>query len=119
MSPERCLGNSKSIKNDIWSVGATFVEMITGHPLNYTDSIPHHRNKYFKITKYSLMEYLKIIIFSRLLIPISRILFNEHYVSTHNDLLRKNCFLLLKSIITTYKVLVVPNLLTLEMNISN
>ena len=40
MSPERCLGNSKSFKNDIWSVGATFVEMITGHPLNYTDSFP-------------------------------------------------------------------------------
>ena len=40
ISPERYNGNPKCVKSDIWSVGATFVEMISGHPLNYTDSFP-------------------------------------------------------------------------------
>ena len=35
MSPERMNGDDKSAANDIWSVGATFVHIITGQPLNY------------------------------------------------------------------------------------
>ena len=34
MSPERLNEDSRSAENDIWSVGATFVTMITGHHLN-------------------------------------------------------------------------------------
>ena len=37
MSPERMNSESRSAANDIWSVGATFVHMITGQPLNHTD----------------------------------------------------------------------------------
>ena len=37
MSPERLNSASRSAANDIWSVGATFVQMITGQPINHTD----------------------------------------------------------------------------------
>ena len=40
MSPERINNASRSAANDIWSVGATFVEMVTGQPLNHLDTIP-------------------------------------------------------------------------------
>ena len=39
MSPERLQGADRSAANDIWSVGATFVYMITGQPLNHFDTI--------------------------------------------------------------------------------
>ena len=39
MSPERLQGADRSAANDIWSVGATFVHMITGQPLNHLDTI--------------------------------------------------------------------------------
>ena len=38
MSPERLQGAERSAANDIWSVGATFVHMITGQPLNHLDA---------------------------------------------------------------------------------
>ena len=38
MSPERLNGAERSAANDIWSVGATFVHMITGQPLNHLDT---------------------------------------------------------------------------------
>ena len=38
-SPERLLGADRSAANDIWSVGATFVHMISGQPLNHLDNI--------------------------------------------------------------------------------
>ena len=38
LSPERLLGADRSATNDIWSVGATFVYMITGQPLNHFDT---------------------------------------------------------------------------------
>ena len=37
MSPERLKGADRSAANDIWSVGATFVHMISGQPLNHLD----------------------------------------------------------------------------------
>lgn len=51
MSPERINGASRSAKNDIWSVGATFVTMISGKTLNSNDKnlFPHT-----KIAKYEL-----------------------------------------------------------------
>lgn len=38
MSPERCNGAPRSAANDIWSLGATFVEMLSGKRLNYQDN---------------------------------------------------------------------------------
>ena len=38
MSPERLNGASRSAENDIWSVGATFVTMITGNKLNHNQA---------------------------------------------------------------------------------
>ena len=40
MSPERMNNTSRSSANDIWSVGATFVQMVTGQPLNHSDNLP-------------------------------------------------------------------------------
>ena len=37
MSPERINGEHRSVENDIWSVGATFIKMVTGEVLNSTD----------------------------------------------------------------------------------
>ena len=37
MSPERIKGEHRSAENDIWSVGATFITMVTGASLNSTD----------------------------------------------------------------------------------
>ena len=39
MSPERLNGASRSAPNDIWAIGATFVEMICGHPLNHLNIV--------------------------------------------------------------------------------
>ena len=39
MSPERLNGADRSAANDIWSVGATFVHMISGESLNHRDSV--------------------------------------------------------------------------------
>ena len=39
MSPERLNGDSRSAENDMWSVGATFVTMITGNTLNHNMTI--------------------------------------------------------------------------------
>ena len=39
MSPERLQGSDRSAANDIWSVGATLVHMISGQPLNHLESI--------------------------------------------------------------------------------
>ena len=39
MSTERLNGAKRSATNDIWSVGATFVHMISGQPLNHLDTI--------------------------------------------------------------------------------
>ena len=50
MSPERLNGDSRSAENDIWSVGATFVTMISGHPLNYNEEFPH-----LKIAQYIIL----------------------------------------------------------------
>ena len=38
LSPERLLVADRSAANDIWSVGATFVHMISGQPLNHFDT---------------------------------------------------------------------------------
>ena len=37
MSPERLQGADRSAANDMWSVGATLVHMISGQPLNHLD----------------------------------------------------------------------------------
>ena len=39
MSPERLQGADRSAANDIWSVGATFVHMISGQPLNHLETV--------------------------------------------------------------------------------
>ena len=39
LSPERLAGGERSAANDVWSVGATFVHMSTGQPLNARDTI--------------------------------------------------------------------------------
>ena len=39
MSPERLNNASRSAANDVWSIGTTFAQMITGQPLNHTDNI--------------------------------------------------------------------------------
>ena len=38
MSPERLQGADRSAANDMWSVGATFVHMISGQPLNHLET---------------------------------------------------------------------------------
>ena len=40
MSPERLNNASRSAANDIWSIGATFVQMISGQQINYQDTFP-------------------------------------------------------------------------------
>ena len=45
MSPERLSGDSRSRENDMWSVGATFVRMVTGQDLNHLDNEALHINK--------------------------------------------------------------------------
>lgn len=40
MSPERINGTTRSPENDIWSIGATFVVMITGQTINPKDKFP-------------------------------------------------------------------------------
>ena len=40
MSPERVGGVSRSAENDIWSIGATFVKMVTGQTVNHKDKFP-------------------------------------------------------------------------------
>ena len=37
-SPEVLKGDPRSRKNDCWSIGATLVHMVTGNPLNHSDS---------------------------------------------------------------------------------
>ena len=39
MSPERLQGADRSATNDIWSVGATLVHMISGQPLNHLETV--------------------------------------------------------------------------------
>ena len=39
MSPERLKGADRSAANDMWSVGATFVHMTSGQPLNHLETI--------------------------------------------------------------------------------
>ena len=39
LSPERLAGADRSAANDVWSVGATFVHMASGQPLNARDNI--------------------------------------------------------------------------------
>ena len=40
MSPERLNNASRSAANDIWSIGATFVQMISGQQINHLDTFP-------------------------------------------------------------------------------
>ena len=40
MSPERLNNALHSATNDIWSLGATFVEMISGQPINHEETFP-------------------------------------------------------------------------------
>lgn len=49
MSPERINEAPRSAENDIWSVGATFVTMITTQPLNHKDHFPQNKIAQFKI----------------------------------------------------------------------
>ena len=51
MSPERLKGAERSAANDIWSVGATFVYMISLQPLNYLDTITQLK---FNISEYKV-----------------------------------------------------------------
>lgn len=51
MSPERINVASRSAENDIWSVGATFVTMITGNTINSNDRSPFPQ---IKIANYEL-----------------------------------------------------------------
>ena len=45
MSPERIEGAARSAENDMWSIGATFVTMISGHTLNHNDKSQFPGNK--------------------------------------------------------------------------
>ena len=63
MSPERMQGADGSAANDIWSVGATFVHMITGQSLNHLETatqllINIAQNKIF-INEKSYSDYLQ------------------------------------------------------------
>ena len=49
MSPERLKGDTRSAENDMWSVGATFVTMITGNTLNHNMPIFLHWNEHSKL----------------------------------------------------------------------
>ena len=67
MSPERIDGASRSAENDMWSIGATFVTMISGHTINHNDKSPFPQAKNIYNIKYSiegtpLDEYLQSLI---------------------------------------------------------
>ena len=51
MSPERIEGAGRSAENDIWSIGATFVTMISGHTINHNDKglLPQIKIAQYKI----------------------------------------------------------------------
>ena len=61
MSPERLNEDSRSAENDIWSVGATFATMISGHPLNNNDRFGDYNIAHFIIfiNSIPLETYLK------------------------------------------------------------
>ena len=63
MSPERLNGADRSAANDIWSVGATLVHIMSGQPLNHVDTITQLRNNIFQykifIKGYPLNNYLQ------------------------------------------------------------
>ena len=50
MSPERINNTSRSAENDMWSIGATFVQMITGQQINHLENITHSSVPYEHIT---------------------------------------------------------------------
>ena len=52
MSPERLNNASRSAANDIWSIGATFVEMISGQPLNHKENLPQF---IINVAKYNIV----------------------------------------------------------------
>lgn len=62
MSPERHeKKESRCAENDIWSVGATFVTMISGYPLNQMESFPEYKIAHLEnyIKSIPLKEYLE------------------------------------------------------------
>ena len=63
MSPERMQGADRSAANDIWSVGATFVHMISGQPLNHLNTLTQLINNisHYKISinGRAYIEYLQ------------------------------------------------------------
>ena len=51
MSPERLENAPRNAANDIWSIGATFVQMITGQQINHLDNL----SQFFRnVTKYKI-----------------------------------------------------------------
>ena len=70
MSPERLKeSSSRSIANDMWSIGATFAQMVTGQLLNHSE-------------KDNLMQYMLNISQYKILIQGNRLI---HYLQTLND----------------------------------
>ena len=63
MSPERLQGADRSAANDIWSVGATVVHMISGQPLNHHETATQLLMNIFQyklcINKKPYKEYLQ------------------------------------------------------------
>ena len=52
MSPERLNNASRSAANDIWSIGATFIQMISGQPINHQETFPQI---VFNILQYNIV----------------------------------------------------------------
>ena len=65
MSPERINGEPLSATSDMWSLGVTFVVMLTGHTINHTDRFPivNQQIADYKITidGVALSKYLELI----------------------------------------------------------
>ena len=66
MSPERINGERPSAVSDIWSLGVTFVMMLTGHTINHADRFPtvnHLLAEYnISIDGVALVDFLKPLI---------------------------------------------------------
>ena len=51
MSPERIKNASRNAANDIWSIGAIFVQMITGQTINHQDT---QANFFINVSQYKI-----------------------------------------------------------------
>ena len=99
MSPERLNSASRSAANDIWSIGATFVQMISGQPINHMDTIPQFINN---VSQFKI--FIKEIPYNNFLQTLSEEDFKREIISRTLciESNRANCAELLSIVVRAY-----------------